>query len=120
MDEIITKVTTWFNTEYQLDEVSSLSSSNSWKCLKIKIKLMFTYSTVSVCIYNIDNLWFLLQLEQFTASKQGDLEGAAGLSSLKAAIENTKSNVRWMNNNYGNVKTWLEQNREIVDQSLRS
>ncbi|PIK42207.1 putative aminopeptidase N, partial [Apostichopus japonicus] len=79
MDEIITKVTTWFNTEYQLDE-----------------------------------------LEQFTASKQGDLEGAAGLSSLKAAIDNTKSNVRWMNNNYGNVKTWLEQNREIADQSLRS
>lgn len=69
MNQIITYVTDWFNTEFQLQE-----------------------------------------LKTFVASKEGDLEGAAGLSSFMAAIDKTETNIQWMNNNYGQVKTWLERN----------
>lgn len=52
-------------------------------------------------------------------TKEDDFKGAAGLSSLMSAIDNTKFNVRWMNSNYGNVKAFLEQNSQIGDQPLR-
>nr|XP_054753932.1 aminopeptidase N-like [Lytechinus pictus] len=67
MGNIITAVTEWFNTRYQLEE-----------------------------------------LETFMSSKHEDLENLAGFSNFLQAVDKTKANIHWMENNYGQIEEWLE------------
>ncbi|XP_030850142.1 thyrotropin-releasing hormone-degrading ectoenzyme-like [Strongylocentrotus purpuratus] len=67
MGDIITAVTEWFNTQYQLEE-----------------------------------------LETFISSKKEDLDNLSGVSNFLQAVDNTKANIRWMENNYGQLEVWLE------------
>jgi hypothetical protein len=60
----------------------------------------------------------LLQLKEFL-SAQSDL--GPGARAFEQAIENTESNIRWMNKNYDAIKNWLnvqDRSKEAIDVRL--
>ncbi|XP_022081856.1 aminopeptidase Ey-like isoform X2 [Acanthaster planci] len=82
-----------------------------WDILKERYaKTLFHMNQIIDAVTQWFNTDFhLKELQDFVASKENELAGKAGLSNFRQAEEMTEVNIRWMKNNYKNVKQWLEE-----------